>query len=358
MAVASPAAVPVARAQGALLTPALDAAFLGGLSLFVPLGILVMLAAPGMRPALSRLEHWLALAIVLPHFLSSYQLLYWDQRERLGETKRLGATVAVPLALAAAFGALYAGKPILPLWALVHGMFLLSGWHYLKQAFGCSVVGCAIAGAPLTGEERTALQRNLWALGALAFLAPNALSRGFVFVGVPYSSLPVPTWLLAASASAALATLAKLVLVLKKRGGLPVPAAVSLGAFYLWALPVVVNPDYFYTYRFVPFAAVMHSLQYLTFVGPLRWRSDPRPARFMGGWLALALLGPALFYRLPTSLDHGLAYDHSLLGPAFFLAAVHLFVNIHHYFIDAVIWRRDNADLAALVEERRAAARP
>lgn len=32
------------------------------------------------------------------------------------------------------------------------------------------------------------------------------------------------------------------------------------------------------------------------------------------------------------------------LGPTPFLAAFVTFVNLHHYFMDAVIWRRDNPD--------------
>ena len=30
------------------------------------------------------------------------------------------------------------------------------------------------------------------------------------------------------------------------------------------------------------------------------------------------------------------------LGPTPYFAAIYAFVNIHHYFMDTVIWRRDN----------------
>jgi hypothetical protein len=57
-------------------------------------------------------------------------------------------------------------------------------------------------------------------------------------------------------------------------------------------------------------------------------------------------LGWVLFHGLPGVLDSGLVLgapdEASELGPTPYFAAAFVIVNIHHYFMDFVIWRRDN----------------
>jgi hypothetical protein len=38
------------------------------------------------------------------------------------------------------------------------------------------------------------------------------------------------------------------------------------------------------------------------------------------------------------------------LGTTPYVAAIATFINIHHYFIDHVIWRRENADTKFLMQ--------
>jgi hypothetical protein len=363
---ASAVSAPLSAAPSrALVGRGWDPLLLGGFSLAVPLGVAVLYQGGVLRHGMARLEHWLAVLIVLPHFLSSYRLFYWDWRGRLKEPTQLFAGVAVPLILAAVLSAIYLtpGAPV-PLWLVVQGMFLLSGWHYLKQSFGCAIVSCALSGSPLSNDEKLALRANLLAMGALAYLSPNCGPRGFTFVGLPYQSLNLPYFLVPLGYAALAAAAARLVLLLRKREKpLPGSAWASVAGFYAWTAPILINPDLFYTFRFVPFAAALHSLQYMTFVLPLRWRMLERAeggevsARsttiFALGWAVTAVfLGPFLFYTVPGWFDARLPYDHARLGPLYFIGAVHLFVNIHHYFIDSVMWRRDNADLGELIAHR------
>jgi hypothetical protein len=359
-----PAAVTAARSHAAapearaLLGRRLDPLVLGGFSLAVPLGVAALLGGPLPRALLARVEHYAAIFLVLPHFLSSYLLLYWDYRRRLTEPRFAAVALGAPVALLALFAQLYlSSAPPVPLWLVVQAMFFLSGWHYLKQSYGCALAGCALAGAPLSQSERRALRANLWSVGALAYLVPNCAPRAFSFAGLPYASLALPKALAWLAAAAFAGTAGLLLSLLRRRARrLPASAVASVLGFYAWTLPILVSPDLFYTFRFVPLAAALHSLQYLAFVGPLRWRRVERagvtPARagvFAGGWLLMAFSAPWLFYRLPGLLDRSLAYDHARLGPIFFVGAVHLFVNIHHYFIDAVIWKKDNPELAGLL---------
>ena len=63
-------------------------------------------------------------------------------------------------------------------------------------------------------------------------------------------------------------------------------------------------------------------------------------------------LGWLLFRGAPTFLDEtiGRSFDAAGgLGPTPWLAALTTFVNLHHYFMDFVIWRRENADTRYLM---------
>jgi hypothetical protein len=60
------------------------------------------------------------------------------------------------------------------------------------------------------------------------------------------------------------------------------------------------------------------------------------------------LLGVVLFHLLPSALDAALiderAARFSSLGATPYFAAIFSVVNLHHYFMDAVLWRRDNLE--------------
>jgi hypothetical protein len=66
--------------------------------------------------------------------------------------------------------------------------------------------------------------------------------------------------------------------------------------------------------------------------------------------LSALVLGWVLFHGLPGLLDG--APDGSELGPTPYLAAIFAFVNLHHYFTDGVIWRRDNPETRYLLTIR------
>jgi len=55
------------------------------------------------------------------------------------------------------------------------------------------------------------------------------------------------------------------------------------------------------------------------------------------GWFAL--LG------LPGTLDQAAPYDRGVWGAGLFLFMIFMFINIHHYFIDNVIWRKENDEV-------------
>jgi hypothetical protein len=64
------------------------------------------------------------------------------------------------------------------------------------------------------------------------------------------------------------------------------------------------------------------------------------------GYLGLAAItGATLMYFLPRYLDSLYLHDVETFGATIFYFSFIVFINIHHYFIDNVIWRGKNDDI-------------
>lgn len=308
-----------------------------------------------------------------PHFAVTYLLFYADVRARalgrafppLQRARYWLAGAVVPLALAAwAVLAVRAGSAPALGW-LMELMFLLVGWHYVKQGFGVLAVLSAREGRPLGPPERRALLAHAYAGWAFAWSNPSAPSREVEEHGVVYRALAHPQGLeLVAGAAFALSTAWALgALAARRRRGEALPLG-PLAAFAVtvWALTIFTSIDPVFRY-FVPAA---HSIQYLFFVWLLtrnRARAEEGPPHFgrsvgvrvaarAAGALALGYL---LFHGLPGFLDAARGPRPPApedLGPTPWAAALFAVVNIHHYFLDGVIWRRENAETRFLVGPR------
>ena len=73
--------------------------------------------------------------------------------------------------------------------------------------------------------------------------------------------------------------------------------------------------------------------------------SRPALIRFANFVLWGVVLGWVGFMGLPSLFHARLSPDPSVFGPAVFVFIFVMWINIHHYFIDNVIWRRDNEDV-------------
>ena len=307
-----------------------------------------------------------------PHFAVTYLLFYRDVKARaFGKSfqpaqraRYLIAGFVVPLLLLAWGIAGIMSGSARTLGLLFELMFLLVGWHYVKQGFGVLTVLSARRGVRFSPLERKVILAHCYAGWAYAWANPASASKLVEEKGVVYTALAHPRaleWVALSIVSlTTLALLAVLALKFRREGGLPL---VPLTGFLVtvWLLTVYSSLDPLMVYV-IP---ALHSVQYLYFVWLLkrnqaREREGPpsfgRPAaQEVGTLAAMAIgLGWLLFHGAPEFLDGLFALRspnaaETSLGATPYFAVLFAFVNIHHYFMDTVIWRRENPETRHLL---------
>jgi hypothetical protein len=275
------------------------------------------------------------------------------------------AGVVVPMVLALWAIASLAARSAIALGLMIQLMFLLVGWHYVKQGFGVLTVLAARRGVHFTTAERLGILAHCFAGWAYAWASPADPGRELEEKGVVYTSIAHSVGLERFTHVVFLSTLVPLLWVVARKrrdlGRLFTPLSALLFTVWSWTIYSSIDPLVRYA---IP---ALHSLQYLYFVSLLKGneakeREGP-PWFEPAAGVRLALLGASslglgwlLFHGLPTTLDGALvsrrAAAGSALGPTPYLAAIFVFVNIHHYFMDHVIWRRDNPETRYLSSHR------
>ncbi len=297
-----------------------------------------------------------------PHFAVTYLLFYKDVRERalgrvFGPVQRARYIIAgfvVPLALAAfAIDALRCHSALRLGW-MFQLMFFLVGWHYVKQGFGVVSVLSLRRGVRYSTLERRVVLFHCFAAWLCARGNPRDLGRESSVDDVVYTSLRHPPGLDVATRVLFLASSVALGIALlrkwrrERRPPPLVPLVGLLVTVWLWVLFSHIDPLLVYV---IP---ALHSLQYLYFVWLLKRneaRASAGPPEFKSVPVALFVLsvssialGWLLFRGAPAYLDGLLVLrdPSDPLGETPYLAAIGCFVNLHHYFMDTVIWRREN----------------
>ena len=130
----------------------------------------------------------------------------------------------------------------------------------------------------------------------------------------------------------------------RERGVLPgANMLVPFLAIYVWWLPQTRQYEFYFL-----LTPLFHSLQYLAFVYRMEETRLKREgnAEVKGTVLVLGLVtaGWLAFEFLPNTLDNLLG-TYAAWEMFFFFTAAMLFINIHHYFIDNVLWRFNNPDV-------------
>jgi hypothetical protein len=324
---------------------------------------------------LSSVMFWAILFINYPHFMVSYQLLYGNYRSRLRALegnremwwRTLNAGVISPILLLLFLGYAAMEAADKNLWWIglsLQAMYFFVGWHYCKQAFGVFMMLSSLKRIFYTPETRRILLINAYTVWLFSWAMPFSANflRGAIPNATtdanPYGFLIMPAGVqivlgIAATVTSLLAARA-IYQHAKKTGARPSMTALVgyLSMYSLWALAGPAHPEWM---LYVP---VFHSAQYLMFViaykrGELNVKlaEDPaaykklrnRAQEFFG---YAFLLGIFSFSIIPHLIDGGVASTSpGLLPPDLFGVLFLVFINIHHYFIDNAIWRRENKEV-------------
>ncbi len=305
-----------------------------------------------------------------PHFSVTYLLFYRNARARLfgrdleprQRLRYVFAGILAPAALGAWTVLAIAHGSSRALGALIELMFALVGWHYVKQGFGVLLVLSARRGVRYQPHERRALLFHALAGAAFAWANPASPRREVEEKGVVYTALAHPRSLELVTGVvfglSALLLVAILAQKNRRERRLP-PLAPLIGylvAIWLWSVFSSIDPLMLYA---IP---ALHSLQYLYFVWLLRRNEAleaeapphfgrPTQERLLVLAVSAAALGALQFHFAPSLLDwarwlvpHGTPAELADLGPTPWFAGLFALVNIHHYLMDTVIWRRENPE--------------
>ena len=388
--------------------PAVDFLLLGGGSFLVLGAMAAFFPRDeASRVALAGVMLFLAHFVNHPHFAHSYQIFYRGfLRKAFGREASLPAGegagaraepastpaslaaryrfagILVPVVLATFFAAALAEGSVALLGLAANVMFFTVGWHYAKQGYGILMLDAARKGFRLGPAERRRLLWNTHLAWVTNWLVVNDALEAEELWGITWYLIDVPDALLVAMvALVAVSTLAvgrDLFATWRTQRVLPLNGLLAwVAAVYVWLAVGRLDPVLLLV---VPF---FHSLQYLAVV----WRyqinveadrrgagETPRPGTLHAGgsaggahaggdgaqgwkaWLRSApaglarflvaggLLGFAGFWAAPFTADTLSGYDRAVFGATLFLFIGWTFINIHHYFIDNVIWRRDNPE--------------
>lgn len=347
-----------ADAPRMLVARRVDGWLVGWLAVFV--WVVVMVAERFgliLGSTLTSAVYWTGAVVSAAHFGLSYHLAYSDgipaMRKRpvalviapAALILVLGTVVALSLASGAASTARVSG-------ALVTSVYLMTTWHYIKQVYGVARVGAAFGGVALSKRQADVLRYGLyplWFLGAAQVLIRGA---GYRFAGfrvgfslLPYQALDLLRVVAVAAAIPILIVF--LQLRARTRGWPPAVLVAPYIAAFLW-LALAPSPTWT-----ILLLAPFHALQYLTVghraeIAVASTRCTPHGP---GWWLNIfvgAACGALLLSRwLPQLLDAHVHNGNQLL----FAATFFVFLNLHHYLIDAVIWRSSGDLVKAMVRK-------
>jgi hypothetical protein len=354
--------------QRVFFGPWLDFLFMGGGSL-IALPLLAALIPDSAMPQVGFAVLVLAVIINHPHFAHSYQIFYANYREIMRAPRTdpvfrrryLFSGVGIPALLIGYFALTLAlSEPAMVRYS-VNAMMFFVGWHYVKQGFGLLMVDAAIKKSFFSQTARNVLLVNAYVCWAASWLLVNRVIAAQDFLGLAYYTIPVPDQaMLASFAALGLTSLASLLVLLQhaREHGAAFPltgTAAYVAALYVW-LFMSYDPE---LGALIP---AFHSIQYLYLVWRYRLNveaAEPdaalpvevmnteipverRHVRFARYILSGTLLGVIGFWVIPAGLDHYMAYDKALFGDNLFLVMVWVFINVHHFFIDTAMWRKEN----------------
>ena len=351
--------------------PLFDFLTFGGSSLLI-LPLLMLLSPSRYIASFTLGTMLLAHVVNHPHFAHSYQIFYRGFARkaftpvlgRVMQARYLFAGIVAPTLMIVFLVASVISENIRLLGYAANAMALSVGWHYVKQGYGLLMVDCALKRQFFNDTDKKLLLVNSYAVWVASWLYFNHLASKATLWGIDYYAFKLPGWLVigavAVAAGSSVVTARMFFSVWRAKGSLPTNGIIAYCvSLYVWLAFVTINP------LFLVLAPALHSLQYLGVVwrfetnfareksreardkaitAPLRSAGNPVGVHLFLFILAAGALGFFGFWMGPLLLTMVLKAPQAALGTGVFLFSAWVFINIHHYFMDNVMWRRDNPD--------------
>lgn len=290
--------------------------------------------------AVYTLAIWLSWVCNWPHFSSTNHRLY-------GSTENIRqyplTALLVPLVICAGmWAALRSPATFAP--AFVKIFLLWSPYHFCGQTLGISLLYARRAGITFKKIERYALSSFIFGTYFTQTLLYESGRGEYSYYGIQVPIIGIPTFYFQIAngimwSSLAIFAVFTLRRHLQKRSRLPLILFLPALSHYIW---FVQGRSWASFQEFVPF---FHSLQYLLIAWAMRMKERSLNAgnaqtrhfvaRETTRFGLINLLGGAcLFYLLPLSISKTTAL------PLVFVTGIILAgVQIHHFFVDGVIWK-------------------
>lgn len=232
-------------------------------------------------------------------------------------------------------------------------MYLTVGWHYAMQVYGCMMVYDTYDKYGLSKKQKLWIRYSLLSLGAYQFLHLSRVMyeaqgprQDYRFPGITLDTIDVYDWIhqtsLVVMIMGALGTLYIFFKRYQVADKIPsAPFIISWIALYAWWIQIASVPEFYFLA--VPF---FHSLQYLPFAGKMELATIPdnfyHYINISLRLIVILVAGVMLFEFIPGYLDQNYLTDRNV---TFFTTSFAVFLNIHHFFIDATVWKLDQKEM-------------
>ncbi len=340
-------------ARPTMLNPVVDFLAVGGLSLLVFLPLLLT-GQTALLVAGAGIQAFVGTVINMPHFMASYRIVYRSKEMIL---KHKWATIFVP-AIMVVYLAFAIVESQRDPWMLIVFGWVASGylaWHYTGQAWGMMASYSHLAGRPFDATERLLIRGSLRILLAfhVAWAAVGALRD-------PTPVMPFYRILGWASVGGFVLGAYGLVRMWRRTGALPATnSLVAWLAIFAWYAVMGREPKALF------WVQIAHAVQYLVFpvrveinrtegelAAPKRREAETARPWWRSVWAHMLFYAVALL-AVSVAITAGVPLaSMAIIGRMFGEEATRsapilllLFINIHHYFTDGVIWKISNPEV-------------
>lgn len=358
------------RSEKHLFGPVIDFMGLGGASLIALFALMIFFDPHSAAPQVAFWFMVISNVINHPHFAHSYQIFYRDFGRKIGpQTDSIlryrywFAGIIAPIAIIAFYAVVLMLGDVSLIGYSINVMFFLVGWHYVKQGYGMLSVDAVLKKRFFTDSEKKLLLQNAYAGWAFSYVYANQVLHDRSMFGISDYAFNIPEpifWLtFIPMLGFGIATMRMFGRRIQSGKGVPVSGVMAyLTSIYIWQIAIRFNPLFMFV---IP---AFHSLQYMMVT--TRFQLNVETEKVSAGKTSLlaglmknapvagliqfyvvgATLGALAFWLLPALVTAFTDFQSSGFPAMWAFAVFWIFVNVHHYLLDNVMWRKGNPDVA------------